>query len=210
MIYTSTYHKLTESDPLHLCPITDIFVLADGTQLTVLSKVEFEGRIGDEYCPMTAIVAELGNNAAILVLDFMENNDVILRLSTGKLIAGDETVNLRREHAEKGCYRISLCETLTIPSRSCRVVEVDVDIGKVAGNKFDKAQPDCLAESTGIVMGSQLVRLARNKFLVNLFNNHDEPRLKSIEHIEAETTWPPFSRRHFQMHFLEWKYMNCD
>ena len=22
--------------------------------------------------------------------------------------------------------------------------------------------------------------------------------------------WPPFSRRHFQMHFLEWKYMNFD
>ena len=26
--------------------------------------------------------------------------------------------------------------------------------------------------------------------------------------IEAETRWLPFSRRHFQMHFLEWKYMN--
>ena len=29
-------------------------------------------------------------------------------------------------------------------------------------------------------------------------------------HIEAETKWPPFSRRHFQMHFLEWKCMNFD
>ena len=29
-------------------------------------------------------------------------------------------------------------------------------------------------------------------------------------HIEAETKWPPFSRRHFQMDFLEWKYMNFD
>ena len=26
------------------------------------------------------------------------------------------------------------------------------------------------------------------------------------KHIEAETRWPPFSRRHFQMHFLEWKF----
>ena len=24
--------------------------------------------------------------------------------------------------------------------------------------------------------------------------------------IEAETSWPPFCRRHFQVHFLEWKY----
>ena len=27
---------------------------------------------------------------------------------------------------------------------------------------------------------------------------------------EAETRWPPFSRRHFPMHFLEWKYINFD
>ena len=28
------------------------------------------------------------------------------------------------------------------------------------------------------------------------------------QHIEAETNWTPFRRQHFQMHFLEWKYMN--
>ena len=27
-------------------------------------------------------------------------------------------------------------------------------------------------------------------------------------HIKAETKWPPFSRRHFQIHFIEWKCMN--
>ena len=30
------------------------------------------------------------------------------------------------------------------------------------------------------------------------------------EHIEAETKWPPFSRRYFQMHVLEWECMNFD
>ena len=29
-----------------------------------------------------------------------------------------------------------------------------------------------------------------------------------INHIEAETKWPPFGRGHFQMHFLEWKHLN--
>ena len=29
-------------------------------------------------------------------------------------------------------------------------------------------------------------------------------------HIEAETKWPTFSRRHFQMHFLEWKCISFD
>ena len=27
-------------------------------------------------------------------------------------------------------------------------------------------------------------------------------------HIETETRWLPFSRGHFQMHFLEWKFIN--
>ena len=31
-----------------------------------------------------------------------------------------------------------------------------------------------------------------------------------LKHIEAETKWPPFSRRHFRTHFLEWKCYNFD
>ena len=33
-------------------------------------------------------------------------------------------------------------------------------------------------------------------------------RSKCYQHIESETKWTPFSRRHFQMDFLEWKCMN--
>ena len=37
-----------------------------------------------------------------------------------------------------------------------------------------------------------------------------QPQLQKGQHIEAETKWPPCSRRHFQMHFLGWKCMNVD
>ena len=30
------------------------------------------------------------------------------------------------------------------------------------------------------------------------------------QHIEVETKWPPFSDRHFQMHFREWKCIDFD
>ena len=33
---------------------------------------------------------------------------------------------------------------------------------------------------------------------------------KIHQYTEAETKWPSFSRRHFQMHFLEWIFMNFD
>ena len=43
-----------------------------------------------------------------------------------------------------------------------------------------------------------------------LWTPHWPGRINFWYHIEAETKWPPFSRRHFQMHFLEWKCMNFD
>ena len=34
--------------------------------------------------------------------------------------------------------------------------------------------------------------------------------LVQLKHIETEAKWPPFSRRHFQMHFRECKFINFD
>ena len=36
------------------------------------------------------------------------------------------------------------------------------------------------------------------------------PWARKPSHIEAETKWPPFCRRHFQMHFLQWKTLCSD
>ena len=36
------------------------------------------------------------------------------------------------------------------------------------------------------------------------------PHIHTNQHIEADTRWPPFSWRHFQMHFHEWKCKNFD
>ena len=70
MIDASIYQNLTKSIPLQLSPIADTFVLADGSQLEVLGEIVLEGRIGDQWYPMTLVVAEFGDNTAILGLDF--------------------------------------------------------------------------------------------------------------------------------------------
>ena len=49
---------------------------------------------------MTLVVADFGDNTAILGLDFMTDHDVILRLSLGKMMIGSETVVLHRENAK--------------------------------------------------------------------------------------------------------------
>ena len=52
----------------------------------------------------------------------------------------------------------------------------------------------------------RLCNMHRDCCLIFIWNKV-EFRLK---HIEAEAKWPPFARRHFQMDFLEWKYMYFD
>ena len=53
--------------------------------------------------------------------------------------------------------------------------------------------------------GIDEVHVCRLNRLYRLHNNQIV-----IKHIETETKWPPFSRRHFQMHLLEWECMNFD
>ena len=79
---------------------------------------------------LTVVVAELGEHTACLGLDFMEDHDVTLRVSHGQMILGNERVVLHRENAKKGRRRISMGKTLTIPPRSCKIVEADVDMGE--------------------------------------------------------------------------------
>ena len=43
-------------------------------------------------------------------------------------------------------------------------------------------------------------------FLYKTIVPYCEPRPR-LKHVEAETKWPPFSKRHFQMHFLEWNFL---
>ena len=39
-------------------------------------------------------------------------------------------------------------------------------------------------------------------FFINILQDGSE------QHVDAEIKWPPFTRGHFQMHFLEWKCVN--
>ena len=71
----------------------------------------------------------------------------------------------------------------------------------------------------------ELIELLRNRSRPYLFSNSMPPPVVACAskvgnclthwslgywHIEAETRWTTFRRRHFQMHFLEWRYMSFD
>ena len=52
-------------------------------------------------------------------------------------------------------------------------------------------------------------RVAGEIFLYDAISRNCDV-LSFVYHIETETKWPPFRRRHFQMHFLEWKLLNFE
>ena len=73
------------------------------------------------------------------------------------------------------------------------------------GNIFDQFIADLNGEDVLEVL-SNLLAIA-GQFVIQRLHCYGAT---IYQHIEAETKWPPFSRRHVQRHFLEWKCVNCD
>ena len=46
--------------------------------------------------------------------------------------------------------------------------------------------------------------------LTSWFNTYNGTVTSTVWHIEAKTKWTPFGRRHFEVHFLEWKCLNSN
>ena len=172
------YQALCGEVQLNLEPVRDCFILADGSKLVVHGEVEIVLQVGDKGFPQSVIVANLGGHSAILGLDFLEHYEATLQLSHGELLIGDHTITLHKENATQGCCRISLRETLSIPPRSCRVVEVNVDQEKLASNKTAQrigaveGLPG-LADISGVVMDRGLVVIEDGRVPVNLINVHN-------------------------------------
>ena len=181
MIDVSVYESLARKQHLELSPVMETYLVADGSELITRGEVDVQLKVGGQLFLLTVVVAELGEHTAFLGLDFMEDHDVTLKVGRGQMILGNERVVLHRENAKKGCCRISMGKTLTLPPRSCKIVEAEVDIrkamhGKSAQNRV--CAVECLptlAETMGVVMGSELVEVQNGKVPVNLINVHDTP-----------------------------------
>ena len=174
------YQCLCKEVLLELEPVSERYVMADGSELTVHGATEVMLQIGNQEFPVTVVVAGLGHRSAILGLDFLEQYDVTLKLSKGQLHIGDTHLLLHRESSSEGCCRVSLEETLSIAPGTCRMVRAEVDPGMSAEKK---AVPKMgaveglprLTETSGIIMDRGLVMVKKGKVPVNLINVHNHP-----------------------------------
>ena len=120
----------------------------------------------------------LGCQSAILGLDFWEEQSTVLKVQSGTLLIDNEPMMLYREQAQPGCNEIRIYETLSIPPRSCRVVEVGIDLGTLANGMADLGIGaveglSTLADIWGIVMDRGVVSVHNGKVPENLINVQD-------------------------------------
>ena len=68
------------------------------------------------------------------------------------------------------------------------------------------------AEKEGSVQSNSLSQWIAKKCFIDPIPKAESTcvEYRWTERIEAETKWPLFRRRHFQMHFPEWKRLNLD
>ena len=179
LIDVSIFLALSSERHIPLSEIHETFAVANGGELLVYGEIMVNLQVGRRSYPQALVVADLGSRSAILGLDFMRRHRAVLRAASGTLNLGRTTVLLHREKGRQRCNRVSLTETLTIPPRSMKVVEVEVgrevlashdevpDVGVVEGLAS-------LVELTGLMAVGGVVSVKEGKVPVNLLNVHDD------------------------------------
>ena len=162
-------------------PVLDHFILADGTPLKVLGQVALDFQWGQRYFRQDVVVADLGEEAAILGLDFLEGHDAVIYLAKGEMMLGNTKVTLRKWGQDKGCCKIYAKQTLTIEPCSSSLVTVGVDPELLASVEIRREQmgvvegPSTGDDDTRLCLANQLVRVKDDKMSINLINVHDQP-----------------------------------
>lgn len=181
MLDITVFSSLNKQNSVELSPVHANFVLADGSPLDVLGEFSVEIELAGIIFVHTVVVANLGGDLqGILGLDFIEDHDVVLRLSQGLFSVGDLSIQLHRE-TPPGCCRIRTGRNLLIQPRTVVVVEADVDQSRksLAKHVVPKTGTieglSSLVESTGLFMARSLVTNSCGKVPVNLVNVHDRP-----------------------------------
>ena len=101
------YQSLCVEVSLGLEPVSDRYVMADGSDLTVHGVTEVMLQIGNQEFPLTMVVAELGHRSAILGLDSLEQYNVTLKLFKGQLHIGDNNLLLHGESSSQAVVTLA-------------------------------------------------------------------------------------------------------
>ena len=102
------------------CNLTSV----DGTPLDIKGKLNLQFNLGDLMFQHEFLVADI-DLTGILGLDFLEQYDIVIKISSGTLQIGDKSIELERNDSEK-CARVKLSKRIVVPPESEMVVKAYV------------------------------------------------------------------------------------
>ena len=134
----------------NLDKVADEFVLADGSPLKVEGQLEIQLWWGRRSFKHDVVIADLGQEHAILGLDFLERYEAQLDLRTGTATLGPTVITLRKQGQEMGCSKISALKNCVIQPQTSQVIEISVDEDMQACKEIRQDGYGVIEMSTGL------------------------------------------------------------
>ena len=169
--------------------------MADGTPLGIEGRATLGLKWGERDFSQDLVVAKLGDNHAILGLDFIEKHRAVLYLADGRMEIGSIQITLRKEGQNPGCAKITTKTSVTIADQSSAWLNVELDPELVATREIRRdgycvvEGLDTLANDYGLYMANQLVKVSGSTVKIHVLNVHDQP-VKVREGTSLGTVFP--------------------
>jgi hypothetical protein len=147
------YNMIPEENRNPLENIDLLLRSANGEVLKVLGQTQVKIEIGNQLFDYAVKVVALGDNSAILGLDFMADEECVLYLGQGLLQIGSKSVRLTlHKQSDSKCARIQIAENLCIPPNQEMMVTGNINLRH---RNFDEPfgaveQTSPLAENKGL------------------------------------------------------------
>ena len=130
----------------------------------------------------------------ILGLDFLEQYDIVIKISSGTLQIGDKSIELERNDSEK-CARVKLSKRVGVPPEFEMVVKAYVKGGHLVSDSEVMLEPYKVLGTKGLLVSNSIVE--PNNVLCSVINVTKKPVIVK-QHTLVGSLTPVDNIKHFQ------------
>ena len=159
---------LSQNSSMMLQPFQSEVYTASGNPIDVKGKVQVMVDVNGIQCLTEMVVADIDVDG-ILGLDFLKKNNCTLDMNRDILTVKGRICKLSVD-GKIGCYRISVSETVRIPSMSEAIIEGKVNVSPFQLSKLGIIEPNEKSFMAGKGMVAKALVEARDKVPVRIVN----------------------------------------
>ncbi|CAC5378553.1 unnamed protein product [Mytilus coruscus] len=170
LISKNVYEKLGKIKP-KLTEVSTILTTADGEPMKVMGASDLLLQLNNHGFIHSAIVADLGDIAGILGLDFLSKYEVTISASQGTLTFPNFTVKLLIDSdVQATCARVQLADTVQVPGRAEMFVRGKID-ADLTGNVDSILEPiDGFQGEKHVLIPKSVVQTSDTEVVFSILN----------------------------------------